>query len=154
MYTPLKRLSVECMIIFLKNIPSETQKYEIADFIGRVMNACFLYNPNTKISLKDIEILSIRDVDSNALEKHGLVNVPLNEVGKKLIERLDGATFKGECIAVREYVNRSAHNDPRNGHSTDTTIDFKERRASDRRREPLINSWQKNPILVHRQVTC
>jgi len=136
------------MIIFIRNIPPETKKYEIAGFIDRVFNKCFLDRPSTIIKIEYIEILSIQNVDSNTLEKHGLVRIFPKEVGKRAIKRLDGTIFKGNHVTVREYVNRSAHNDPRNK-LPGTTIDLKERRASDRRREPLMNSWQKDPILVH-----
>jgi hypothetical protein len=136
------------MIIFLRDIPSETKKYEIASFIDRVFNDCFLDKSNAKISVEDIEILSIQDIDSNVLEKHGLVRVFPKEVGKRVIKRLDGTIFKQKRITVREYVNRSAANDPRNN-NPGTAIDFQDRRIADRRRKPLMNSWQKDPILVH-----
>jgi hypothetical protein len=136
------------MIIFLRNIPPETKKYEIASFINRVFNDCFLDKPSTKISLEDIEILSIQDVDSNTLEQHGLVRVFPKEVGRRIIKQLDGTIFKQKHITAREYINRSAQNDPRNAYPN-TEINFKERRISDRRRSPLMNSWQKDPILVH-----
>ncbi|MGR8997930.1 MAG: hypothetical protein ACU88J_02635 [Gammaproteobacteria bacterium] len=137
------------MIMFIRDIPSETKKYEIASFIERVFNHCFLGRPSATLSIADIEILSIQDVDSNTLEKHGLVRISPKEVAKRVIKKLDGTIFKGTRVTVREYINRSAHNDPRNELLPDTTINFKERRASDRRREPLMNSWQKAPILVH-----
>ncbi|MDD5265877.1 MAG: RNA-binding protein [Methylococcales bacterium] len=137
------------MIIFLRNIPYETTKQEIAGFIGRAFNDFSLLDkPSPKIELEDISILSIKDVNSNALEKHALVNVFPNEAGKNLIEKLDGTAFKGECLTIREYINRSMDNDRRNNPLADTTTGFTERRVSDRRRHPVMNSWQNNPILV------
>jgi RNA recognition motif-containing protein len=118
------------MIIFLKNIPPETKKYEIASFINRVSNSHFI------IAIMDIEILSIQDSHSKPLETHGLIRILLKEEGKKAIKIIDGTIFKGSRITVREYVIRSEHNDPRNRRQA-TTIDFKERRCSDRRR--LVN---------------
>lgn len=136
------------MIIFLRNIPLDTKKYELASFITPVFSNCFLGRPTTHISVEDIEILSIHDVDSNVLEKHGLVRVFPNEVGKRLIKHLDGRFFKQKSIKVREYVIRSASNDPRNN-AAGTPVGFDDRRVGDRRRTPLMNSWQKDPILVH-----
>lgn len=136
------------MIIFLRNIPPDTKKYEIASFIDRVFNDCFLDKSKAKISIEDIEILSIQDVDSDMLEKHGLVRVFPKEVGKRVIKKLDGTVFKRKYVTVREYVNRSINNDPRNNH-LGTPLAFSDRRISDRRRKPLMNSWQKDPILVH-----
>lgn len=136
------------MIIFLKNIPPETHKYEIANFINRVINDCFLGKVYTKISIEDIETFTIQEVDSQALEKHGLVRVFPKEVGKRIIKRLNGTFFKQRCITVREYFNRSADNDLRRMCPI-TIIDFNEHRTSDRRRMRLMNSWQKGLILVH-----
>jgi len=140
------------MIIFLSNIPIDTKKFEIASFINKVFNDCFLDKSSTNVSIGDIETLSIQDVDSNSLEKHGLVRVFPNEVGKRLIKRLDGTIFKQKPITVREFVNRSTQNDPRNTDPS-SVIEFKERRTSDRRRSPLMNSWQKDPILVHSNIS-
>lgn len=139
------------MIIFLRNIPLETKKFEIANFINKVFTDCFLDRSSTKVSIGDIETLSIQDVDLNRIEKHGLVRVLPNEVGKRVIKKLDGAIFKQKPITVREYVNRSTRNDHRD---TDpgAKIEFQERRTSDRRRSPLLNSWQKDPILVHSKI--
>jgi len=136
------------MIIFLKNIPPETKKYEIASFIDRVINDCFLGKVDTKVSIENIETFTIQEVDSNSVDKYGLVRVFPKEVGKRVIKKLDGTFFKKNRITVREYFNRSAHNDPR--HVRPGTItNFHEQRTSDRRRMPMMNSWQKDPILVH-----
>jgi hypothetical protein len=118
------------MIIFLRNIPPETKKHEIASFINRVSNNHFM------IAAMDIEILSIQDSNSKTLETHGLVRINPKEEGKKAIKMIDGAIFKGTRITVREYVIRSEHNDPRKNCQINN-IDFKERRCSDRRR--LVN---------------
>jgi len=136
------------MIIFLKNIPINTKKYEIATFIEPVFNDCFLGKSTAPVSVQDIEILSIQDVDSDALEKHALIRVFPKEVAKRVIKRIDGTTFKNTPITAREYVNRSLSNDPRNS-ITDAAAEFRDRRIADRRRKPLMNSWQKDPILVH-----
>ncbi len=135
------------MIIFLRNIHPDTKKYEIANFINPVFNDCFLDKSTAPISIEDIEILSILDVSSNRIEKHGLVRVFPNEVAHRLIKRLDGTLFKDKPITVREYVNRSAKKDPRN-EATSDTANYTNRRVADRRRIPLVNSWQKDPVLV------
>jgi hypothetical protein len=136
------------MIIFLRNLPVEARKFEIAAFINRILDECFLDKPSTKVSVGDIETLSIQDVDANKIEKHGLVRVFPNEVGKRVIKKLNGTTFKRTLVSAHEYVSRSVQNDPRNNESG-TQIEFQDRRIADRRRSPLLHSWQKDPILVH-----
>jgi RNA recognition motif-containing protein len=122
------------MIIFLRNIPSETKKYEIASFINRVSKNHFI------IAILDIEILSIQDSNSKTLETHGLIRILPKEEGKRAIKMIDGGIFKGNRITVHEYVIRSEHNDPRNKRQI-TTIDFIERRCSDRRRSVNKNIY-------------
>lgn len=129
------------MIIFLRNIPINTKKYEIATFIEPVFNDCFLGRATTKIS--------IQDIDSDTLEKHALVRVFPTEVAKRVLKRIDGAFFKNAPISAREYINRSSSNDPRNSAISQSIAVLHDRRVSDRRRKPLMNSWQKDPILVH-----
>lgn len=137
------------MIIFLRNIPINTKKYEIAAFIEPVFTNCFLGRATTKISIQDIEFLSIQDIDSDTLEKHALVRVFPTEVAKRVLKRIDGAFFKDKPISAREYINRSSSNDPRNSVISQSIALLHDRRVSDRRRKPLMNSWQKDPILVH-----
>jgi len=136
------------MIIFFRNIPINTKKYEIAAFIEPAFNDSFLVGSRTKISVQDIEILSIQDIDSNEQERHALVRVYPDEVARRLIKHIDGAVFKNTPVSAREYVNRSSLNDARNS-GPSTAAEILNRRVVDRRRKPLMNSWQKDPILVH-----
>ena len=121
------------MLIFLRNIPPKTKKYEIARFIKRVINNCSLYDQVANILTEEIEILLIQYANSDTSETDGLVRISPEEVGKIVIKRLDGTIFKGKHIAVSEYVIRFACNDPRNKHPG-TLIYFNEQRVSDRRR--------------------
>jgi hypothetical protein len=126
------------MIIFLRNIPSDTKKYEIANFVNSALNNTLLYGHPvtvTNITTEDIDIidiLSVENVDSNVIESHGLVRIFPDNVGEIAIKKLDGATFKGKPITIRKYIIRSERNDPRSKHPAD--IKFKEQRTSDRRR--------------------
>jgi hypothetical protein len=135
------------MIIFLKNIPINSKKYEIAAFIEPRVNHCCFGKSLTKVRIQDIEILSIQDMDNDSIEKHALVKVFPQEVGKCIMKRIDGVLFKNTTIAAREYVNRSSANDHRNLSQSDYPR-FQDRRIFDRRRKPLMNSWQRDPILV------
>jgi hypothetical protein len=148
MRSTLASKTEDTMIIFLRNIPINTKKYEIASFIEPVFNDCFLGKSTAKVSVQDIEILSIQDIDSDKLEKHALVRIFPKEVAKRVIKRIDGTLFKNTPISAREYVNRSSSNDPRKLVAAPPP-GIQERRIRDRRRIPLMNSWQKDPILVH-----
>ena len=135
------------MIIFLRNIPVNTKKYEIATFIEPIFNDCFLGRSTTRVNVHDIEILSIQDVDSELIEKHALVRIFPEEVGKRVLKRIDGKLFKNKPVLAREYVNRSSKNDKR-GSVHNKIVPIEDRRLFDRRRKPLMNSWQRDPIMV------
>ncbi|MGJ0486127.1 MAG: hypothetical protein ACR65R_16570 [Methylomicrobium sp.] len=135
------------MIIFLKDIPINAKKSEILAFIEPVFNDCFLGKPTSQLSIQDIEFLSIQDVTLNKLEKHALIKVSPREVARRMTKRMNGALFKNKPIMAREYVNRSSMNDRRLS-ATNVSTEFLDRRVADRRRVPLMNSWQKDPILV------
>ena len=121
------------MIIFIRNIPSETIKADIASFIN---------SSGVQIVIEDIVIFSIQDAATCIFDHHGLVWVSPEKAGARIIKRLNGALLKETSVTVREYVIRSADNDPRKNHP-DRDISFKERRISDRRRTSLIIPWQR-----------
>lgn len=131
------------MIIFLRHIPADAQKHEIASFIEPLLSDC-PSGQTPRANLQNIEFLSLLDIHSNELEQHALVTVTPHHVAQYVLERIDGATFKGAPLSAREYVTRSLANDPRNG----ATAEAIERRVSERRRKPLLNAWQQNPVLV------
>jgi hypothetical protein len=121
------------MLIFLRNIPPETKKYEIASFINRVIFNCSLSGQVANILTEDIEILLIQYANLNIFETHGLFRISPEQVGKTVIKRLDGTIIKEKHIAVSEYVIRYSSNDLRKKQPSTITC-FKEQRASDRRR--------------------
>ena len=135
------------MLIFLRNIPPETKKHEIASFINRVINNCSLYGQVANILTEEIEILLIQYANLDTSETHGLVRISPEEVGKIVIKRINGTIFKGKHIAVSEYLIRYACNDPRNKDPV-IMIDFKERRTSDRRRVIKSTMFQPCELLV------
>ena len=121
------------MIIFIRNVPVDTQKEDIAGFIN---------SSGVPISIEDVVIFSAQNVDSSAPEQHGLVWVSPTEAGARVIKRLNGSLFKGQSTTVREYIKRSADNDPRKN-NPDSAINFKDQRIADRRRKSSITPWQR-----------
>jgi hypothetical protein len=93
------------MLIFLRSIPPETKKYEIASFINRVINNSSLYGQVANILTEEIEILLIQYANLNTFEKHGLVRLSSEEVGKTVIKWLDGTIFNGKQL---QLVNMSS----------------------------------------------
>jgi len=119
------------MIIFIKSIPPETQNEEISAFI---------HSSGIQILIEDVVIFSMPDVDASPLERFGLIWAYPRIAAIRVIQRLNGSLFKGLKLIVREYIVRSAANDPRRNNS-ELGISFKEQRISDRRRYSLIIPW-------------
>jgi RNA recognition motif-containing protein len=119
------------MIIFIKDIPPETNKDDIADFIK---------SSSVQIKVEDIIIFSSDGDPARPDGQHGLVWVSPSEAGERAIKRLNGLAINGVDVTVREYVNRSADNDPRSK-SPGMAIAFKDRRLGDRRRKSLVVPW-------------
>ena len=121
------------MIVFLRRIPADTNKVEIASFMEPALKGG-LFGKQGHIS--DIKILALKDKQKNKIEYHGLVRVDPESAAERAIKRLNLKSINGKNIIVREYFMRNWHNDPRlrRNHSD---IKFPDRRKSDRRRHHL-----------------
>lgn len=98
------------MIVFIKNIPQETNRQDIIDLVMPVVMGGF-FRLRGKISR--VDILAIADNNTGLMEYHGLVHIVPDEVGHRVIRRLHGQYFKGKRVALREYVVRTWRNDRR-----------------------------------------
>lgn len=121
------------MIVFLRRIPANTKKHEIIDFIEPVIKGG-LFKKSGRI--EDITIMVLKDTQTNALEFHGLVEIDSDAAAERVIKKLNRKVFNGKNIAVREYYQRSWHNDKRqNAHQWNDELVNK--RKGDRRRARL-----------------
>jgi hypothetical protein len=121
------------MIVFLRNIPNDTHRQEIIDFVMPAVRGG-LFRPKGKIA--SIDILAVKDPATELTEYHCLVHVLPDEVGLRVIRRLHGQQFKGKRITVREYVVRSWRNDRRDP-TRPPPPGIVDRRKSPTRRENL-----------------
>ncbi len=124
---------VNRMIIILRRIPDNTQKHEVASYLNPVLKGGILQKSG-QIELIKIQI--IKDTRTNSLEYHALVTIDSDAAAERVIKKLNGKAFKGKHIAVREYVYRSWHNDPRIKSDGENTEQY-EKRQTDRRRNKL-----------------
>lgn len=122
------------MLIFLRNIPANTSTEDIYKFIRPAMGNGLL-SAFSKGRLVDAKIVKLLNIDNNTKEFHGLVKVDPDHVAEKVIKRLNRKPFKGMRINVREYRNRSWHNDPRLRMSS--TMNSLNQRKRDRRRRNM-----------------
>jgi RNA recognition motif-containing protein len=98
------------MILFLRNLPEDTTRQEIIDFVMPAVRGGIF---RTRGKIISIDILAIRDCGTELMEYHGLVHISPDDVGQRAIRKLHGQMFKGRRMTVREYIVRSWRNDRR-----------------------------------------
>lgn len=122
------------MIILIKNVPYETNNEEVVDFIN---------SAQIPLSIEEIVVFSKPIVDVSPLERLVLIWALPRLAVARVIQKLNGSLFKGQCVELREYMIRSVNNDPRKN-NPNPAINVNEQRKADRRLKPLIMPWQIN----------
>lgn len=119
------------MIVFLRNIPGDTLRSEIVDFIQPALKGGFF---KASGEIKKIELLALRDKDINLVEYHALVHIEPDAAALRVIKKLHGQRFRDKRITVREYYVRSWKNDRRSAPHQGVSYLKEKRKNSDRRR--------------------
>lgn len=120
------------MIIFIRNIPGDTLRNEIIDFVQPAIKGGLF---KTKGEIKKVEILALKDKNINLTEYHALVHIEPEAVALRAIKKLHGQRFRNKFVIVRQYFFRNPKNDKRRG-SKAVPADIKEKRKNpDRRRD-------------------
>ncbi len=126
--TPIAKFTdIFIMIIIIRHIPRNTLIAELDEFVTPALKRFFFRSG----SIVKTEILILRDIRTNKFQYHGLVHLDSQKTGQMVIKKLRGKRFKNRVTIVREYVNRSWHNDKRNYENTSDEI--KQKRVGDRR---------------------
>ena len=122
------------MLIFLANIPKNTTKRDIIDFLNPVIkNGLF---PKKGI-IESLEILIYEDSNSTTSPHFGLVRIEPDSAANRAIKKLNKTPLKGKRITVREYCVRSWRNDPR-AKTQNLWGNFQNRRRGERRQNKLM----------------
>ncbi len=98
------------MIIFVRNIPANSQISELQAFVASAVKRNFFFRSGRVLKS---EILVMQDMRTKAYEFHGMVHVDSDLAGARAIQQLKGRRFKNKLVMVREYKFRSWHNDRR-----------------------------------------
>jgi len=121
------------MIVFFRNIPEDTCRRDIAEFLGPALAGGFF---KAKGEIVSIGLLLARDKALNLAEYHAIVNIQPDAVALRVIKKLHGQPFRGKRIALREYVVRDWRNDRRSIPSKAGEV-AQERRMTPTRRRNL-----------------
>jgi hypothetical protein len=121
------------MILFFKNIPNNTQDNEIATFVQPVIKGGLL---GARGRITRIDVIALKEMTSNLVEFHALVNVEPEKFALKVIKILNGQIFKGQPITVQKYYVRNRGNDKRSG-TSHRIGQLPEKRVNPQRRRKL-----------------
>ena len=101
------------MQIILRNTLSNTSFNDISSFIRSSYDKGFLSFLRPTGQIKEISIVSQKANSDNKLAYHSLVKLEPDIVAERTITLLNKTRFKGRRILLREFINRSWHNDRR-----------------------------------------
>ncbi|MEJ2611862.1 MAG: hypothetical protein P8179_17740 [Candidatus Thiodiazotropha sp.] len=125
------------MWIFYKHLPRGVTTKEIQKVTRK--GACNPWSPLSifkRTSIKRSKIIRIKDLKTESVEYHGIVQVDSSITANTIIENLDGKTINGLFIKPHRYYRRFPNRDRRvSQEDHDQGI---ERRSDDRRRPNLI----------------
>jgi RNA recognition motif-containing protein len=121
------------MMIFIRNIPKDTLRSEIIEFVKPALKGGFFSQQGL---IRDIEILTLKNKDINLMEYHALVGIEPELSAIRAIKKLHGQRFKEKRITVRQYFIRRWQNDRRTGNSKFTS-GFREKRHTATRRRNM-----------------
>lgn len=121
------------MIIFLRNIPEQTQHSDIITFVQTAMKTSLF---GKKGFIENIKVVHLKNTRTNISEFHGLVTIQPDAAANRVIKRLNRKRFLNKHIAVREYHLRDWHNDPRINYNSQRSAKS-EQRIGDRRRRSI-----------------
>jgi tRNA U54 and U55 pseudouridine synthase Pus10 len=125
------------MWIFYKHLPRGTTIRDINKVTRKgYRSGLQLLNPFKNGLIKRSKIIRIKDLKTDSLEYHAIVQVDSPLSAESIIEKLDGKTVNGLFLKPHRYHRRFPSRDRRIHQPA--SIKVQERRQSDRRRDNLI----------------
>lgn len=126
------------MHVFFKNIPPNTKKADLVDFIKPAMKQSFFHRLfSLPGAIVDITLLNLLDREKNMVNAHGVVTIMPDCIASLVIQQLDRKVVNGRRITVRQYHVRSEQNDPRKANSN-VLQDIIDKRVGERRQYELV----------------
>jgi hypothetical protein len=125
------------MWIFYRHLPRGVSSKEIWKATMRGTRSGWSLIPiNKKGAVRRSKIIQIRDLNTDAVEYHGIVQVESPKLADTIIENLNGKTVNGLFLKPHRYHRRFPSRD-RRVHSQ-SWHQGEERRTNDRRRNKII----------------
>ncbi len=139
-------LGERLMIVFVRRIPADLTRRELEALVAEVITPRFAWLPfGVKGEVVKCEIIRIREKETGAMERHGLVTIRPDEAALKVIKRLNHTRINGKLVEVREYKVRAYQRDRRRTEEGQQSEGQDDRRQRDRRRRNLEVQTEKGP---------
>jgi hypothetical protein len=133
------------MKIFIRQVPAGLSEWELRGFITRAFGyrrfLPFMLTPK----MTSCGIMRIKDQDVGVIEYHGVVVVVPDDAARDCVRKLNRTRLRGKLVEVREFHDRSFHNerrvnriDRRSRVRDPSSALAKGRRLRDRRRDSLV----------------
>ena len=116
------------MVIILKNIPAKATKQDVKDFVITAVKGGWF---DKKGKVTNISLLILRNLHTHVISNHGLVSIEPDNVGQRVIKKLNRKVLLDKPVVVAEYKKRNAKNELRLKHNSNKVII--ERRVCERR---------------------
>lgn len=116
------------MVIILKNIPAKATKQDVNDFVIRAVKGGLL---DKKGKVTNISLLILRNLRTHVISNHSLVSIEPDNIGQRVIKKLNRKVLLDKPVVVAEYKKRNAKNELRLKHNSHKVII--ERRVCERR---------------------
>ncbi|MCU7932763.1 MAG: hypothetical protein KZQ90_18350 [Candidatus Thiodiazotropha sp. (ex Codakia rugifera)] len=127
----------ERMWIFYRHLPRGVSTKEIQKVTAKGSRPGWALLPLTKkAAIKRSKIVRIKDLDTDMVEYHAIVQVDSPMIADTIIENLNGKTVNGLFLKPHRYYRRFPNRDRRISQESPNGSD--ERRTEDRRRNNLI----------------
>jgi hypothetical protein len=126
------------MKIFLRGLPDELHPRNLETFVQTVITPPWYLPLRTRAAIKSCVVLKVKDLDRNAVEFHGLLEIRPVKVALMAIEQLNGTKLKGYRIEARKWQVRTNQNDRRDRYKRFKSDESDERRGYERRRPNLL----------------
>lgn len=122
------------VIIIIENFPPKIPTGELERLIKPLLKGRFLQKTGF---LKSLRMLRVSDIKRTFSTYYYIALIVPDEVGKRIIEKLNGTIIFSARLDVHEYIVRNWRNDPRLNNERPKKI-ITDRRKIDRRRPGLI----------------
>lgn len=123
------------MKIFIRDISPRTERGALYSFVNKAMRGPWYKGFASTGEIDSCEIIRIKDMETGAIEYHGVVEISPGKIGWEVISLLNGTSFMGRTVQVRKWFDRTGDVDRRVPLATSAQRGYERRKRKDRRRE-------------------